>query len=380
MIKVQKLNKISPLIFDILDSNYTVETDINNPDAILVRSASMHEYVVGDKLIAIARAGAGVNNIPLDKMSELGVAVFNTPGANANAVKELVITALLISNRDIVGGINWAKTLIGQQDAAKQIEAGKKAFVGPELYGKTIGIIGTGAIGLLVANTAINLGMKVIAYDPYVCEKIKDCLDKTAQLSEDINNLYKNSDYITLHVPLNDGTRSLINAGTLGKMKDGVKIINAARGELVDNAAMLDALNSGKVSKYITDFPNADVIGKHDNIIAIPHLGASTPEAEDNCAIMAANELKDFIENGNTINSVNYPNLSADKTGNFRVTVLSKENILQDVIATLAKYTIKGSLSGTRKGFDYYIIDIDAEPTQADIETLSAKTLKVRLL
>ncbi len=380
MIKIQKLNEISPLIFNILDHRYTVEKDESNPDAVLVRSAVMQDYPIGSRLIAVARAGAGVNNIPLDRMSEAGVTVFNTPGANANAVKELILTSMLIANRDIIGGVNWTQSLAGQADAAKQVESGKKAFIGPEIFGKTIGIIGLGAIGALVADAVVHLGMNVIAYDPYVTEQTKAAMHKAIEFTDDLDCLYKNSDYITLHIPLNNSTRCLINAETIAKMKDEVRIINAARGELVDNVAIIDALNSGKVAKYVTDFPNVEVIGKHSNIITIPHLGASTPEAEDNCAIMAAKQIKDFIENGNIVNSVNYPNMSAEKTGNYRVTVLSKENILHDAIASLTNYTIKGSVSGSRNGYNYYIIDIDSEPGTEVIASLQSKALKVRLL
>lgn len=380
MINIQKLNEISPLIFNVLDDKYSVAKDVINPDAILVRSAAMQDYVIGDNLIAVARAGAGVNNIPLETMSEAGVAVFNTPGANANAVKELILTSLLIANRDIIGGVNWTLTLKGNTDAAKLVETGKKAFIGPEIFGKTIGIIGIGAIGALVAEAAASLGMIVIAYDPYVSDKVKNSLCKALELTENLDYLYANSDYITLHVPLTDATRKIINASTIAKMKTGVRIINAARGELADNTAIIDALNEGKIAKYVTDFPNAEVIGMHNNLIAIPHLGASTPEAEDNCAIMAAKQLKDYIERGNINNSVNYPNMTAEKTGAFRVTVLSKENILQDVIALLTRFTIKGSVSGSRNGYNYYIIDVDNKPSNDILSSLAAKALKIRIL
>ncbi|NCA67431.1 MAG: 3-phosphoglycerate dehydrogenase [Clostridia bacterium] len=380
MYKIQKLNDISPLIYNELDNKYTVEKDVVNPDAVLVRSAVMNDYLIGSNLVAVARAGAGVNNIPLDKMSEAGVVVFNTPGANANAVKELIITSMLLANRDIIGGVNWTQSLAGQVDAAKQVESGKKAFIGPEIFGKTLGIIGLGAIGALVANAAIHLGMNIIGYDPYLSGKIAATLNKAIEITDNLDFLYANSDYITLHVPLNDGTRNMINTTTIAMMKDNVRIINAARGELVDNTAIIESLNLGKVAKYVTDFPNAEVIGKHANIITIPHLGASTPEAEDNCAIMAASQLKIFIENGNIVNSVNYPNMTADKTGKYRVTVLAKENVLSEVIAALTPSTIKGSLSGSRGVYNYYIIDTESKPEESAIAELSKNALKVRLL
>ncbi len=380
MIKIQKLNEISPLIFDIFDDKYTVGKDIGNPDAVLVRSAVMHDYAIGGDLVAVARAGAGVNNIPLERMSEAGVAVFNTPGANANAVKELILTSLLLSNRNIVDGVNWTLTLKGNPDAAKLVESGKKKFVGPELFGKTIGIIGIGAIGILVAGAVSQLGMKAVAYDPYVGEQIKNNICKTVELTPSLDYLYSVSDYITLHVPLTDATRKMINADSIAKMKPHVRIINAARSELVDNAALIRALDQGMVAKYVTDFPNIETIGMHKNIIAIPHLGASTPEAEDNCAIMAAKQLKDFIERGNIVNSVNYPNLSMEKTGEFRITVISKENILQNVVSLLAQYTIKGTVSGSRSGYDYYIVDVDRKPERDVLATIAEHALKVRIL
>lgn len=380
MYKIEKLNEISPLVTDIFGSNYIIDKNIDNPDAALVRSAVMHDYQVKSNLLAVARAGAGVNNIPLDKMAEAGVVVFNTPGANANAVKEIIITGMLLANRDIVGGINWTQSLENEPDAAKKVEAGKKAFTGPEIYGKTLAVIGLGAIGVLVANAAYSLGMKVIGYDPYLTEDRATCINPSIVIADDLNTLYQKADYITLNVPLNDSTRKMINADTIAKMKNGVRIVNAARSELVDNVALIDALDTGKVAKYVTDFPNAEVIGKHKNIITIPHLGASTPEAEDNCAIMAAKQIKDYIENGNIVNSVNYPNMTAAKAGSHRICILAKTNILHDVIESLSKYTIKGSLSGAKGIFNYFIIDVDNKPCEEVINKLSEKALKVRVI
>ncbi len=362
MYKIEKLNEISPLVTDIFGKDYKIDKGINNPDAVLVRSAVMHDYNIQSDLLAVARAGAGVNNIPLDKMAEAGVVVFNTPGANANAVKELIITGMLLANRNIIEGVNWTQSLKEDDEAAKKVESGKKAFIGPEIYGKTLAVIGLGAIGVLVANSAYLLGMKVIGYDPYLTEERANCLNPSIVVTDDLDALYQISDYITLNVPLNDSTRKMVNADSLSKMKEGIRIINAARSELVDNNALIAALNTGKVAKYVTDFPNYEVIGKHPNIITIPHLGASTPEAEDNCAIMAAKQIKDYIENGNIVNSVNYPNMKSERTGNHRITILAKENILHDAIASLSQYTIKGSLSGAKGLFNYFIIDTDTKP------------------
>ncbi|MBO4472780.1 MAG: 3-phosphoglycerate dehydrogenase, partial [Clostridia bacterium] len=326
MYEIKKLNPISDLIYNNLDkANYRVTDDATDPVGILVRSAAMHEYPINPSLLAVARAGAGVNNIPLPKMADAGVVVFNTPGANANAVKELVICALLLSCRDVLGGVAFAGGLKGKEDAAKQVESGKKAFVGPEIFGKTLGVIGLGAIGALVTKAALALGMKVVGYDPFFTAEKAKSISEELVFTTDLDVLYAASDFITLHVPFNDATRGMINADSIAKMKDGVRIVNCARGELVDNDAILAALEAGKVKKYVTDFPMPAVIGVSDKIVTIPHLGASTPEAEDNCAVMASAELKDYIENGNIKNSVNCPNLSLERKGAVRVTVLTRE-------------------------------------------------------
>ena len=304
MYNVKTLNKISPIGLSRLGENYTVGDDVENPEAVLVRSASMHDMELPESLLAIARAGAGVNNIPLDKCAEKGIVVFNTPGANANAVKELVMTALLLSSRDVMGGIEWAKTLKGNGDAVgKMVEKGKSQFVGPEIKGKTLGVVGLGAIGILVANAAVALGMEVIGYDPFLS------VDNALRISHKVKHVvtldevFAASDYITVHVPLTPETKGVINAENIAKMKDGVRIINYSRADLVVSADVIEAVKSGKVANYTTDFATDDILDVK-GIIVTPHLGASTPESEDNCARMAADEIKDYLENGNITNSV----------------------------------------------------------------------------
>ena len=308
MYDILTLNKIAKCGTDAFDkAKYTVADAVENPDAIMVRSAAMHDMQFGNKLLAIARAGAGVNNIPVDRCAEEGIVVFNTPGANANAVKELVIAGLLLSSRKVTDAIDWVSTLKGQEDIGKKVEKGKSNFAGPEISGKTLGVIGLGAIGVLVANAAMSLGMKVIGYDPFLSVKAALSLKPGVKTVTDVNDLYAASDYITIHVPYNADTKGTICEKSIAVMKDGVRILNFARGELADTAAVLAAVESGKIACYITDFPSDELIGVK-NVICVPHLGASTPESEDNCAVMAASELIDYIENGNIRNSVNFPN------------------------------------------------------------------------
>ena len=364
MFNVTPLNSISNNIYDVLTSSYTVG-EFQNPDAILVRSANMHDYIIPSSLLAVARAGAGVNNIPLDKFAEKGIVVFNTPGANANAVKELVVCALLLSCRKVYEGIKWAESLQGQSDAAKQVESGKKAFVGPEIYNKTLGIIGAGAIGGLVANAAISLGMKVAIYDPFLSDRIKAHIDSKALYADSKEAVFSVSDFITLHLPLNDSTKNTINADSIAIMKDGVRIINCARGELVDNEALKAALRSGKIAKYVTDFPNGDIIGE-ENVLAIPHLGASTPESEDNCAVMACQELREYLENGNIINSVNMPSLNKPDKGKYRLTIIAKEEDQQQVEKIAVDLKSTGFAKAAKKGYAYYIYDLEELP-QTDV-------------
>ncbi len=382
MYEIKKLNSISNLIYENLDkTNYNVTDDATDPVGILVRSAAMHDYEINPSLLAVARAGAGVNNIPLPKMTDAGVVVFNTPGANANAVKELVIAALLLSCRDILGGVAFSGSLKGKEDAAKQVESGKKAFVGPEIFGKTLGIIGLGAIGALVAKAAIALGMKVVGYDPFFTEEKAKSIHEEIVFTTALDDIYAASDFITIHVPCNDSTRGMISAESIAKMKDGVRIINCARAELVNNDDILAALASGKAAKYVTDFPVPQVIGVSDKIITIPHLGASTPEAEDNCAVMASAELKDFLENGNIKNSVNCPALSLAKIGNARVTVLTKEvDAEASVKESLAAFGVKSIASKTRGEVTYIIADLEKAPSDNALNAIAGKALRVRVI
>ena len=305
MVNVNCLNNISSVGLDLFSSDYNTSASFEDSQAVLVRSAKMHDMELPAGLLAIARAGAGVNNIPLDKCADAGVVVFNTPGANANAVKEHVIAAMLISSRDIVGGIEWVKANKDDADIAKSAEKAKKAFAGKEISGKKLGVIGLGAIGQLVANAAINLGMEVYGYDPYLSVNAAWNLSRKVKHIVNVEDIYKECDYITIHVPALDNTKGMINKAAFDMMKKGTVVINCARDILVDEPAILDAIKSGKVAKYVTDFPNSTVAGQ-DGVIVLPHLGASTEEAEDNCAVMAVKELRNYIENGNIINSVNY--------------------------------------------------------------------------
>lgn len=382
MYNILKLNEISPLVNNILTNNYNLTNECETPDGIILRSFKMHDYPIAKSLLAVARAGAGVNNIPLDKMTDNGVVVFNTPGANANAVKELVLTDMLISNRKIYDAIDWTNKLDPQSDVAALVEKGKKAFIGPEILGKTLGVIGLGAIGRMVANSCIDLGMSVIGYDPYLSEEAAKSLNSNVKVTTDLNEIFKNSDYITVHVPLTDTTKYMINKNSIAIMKDNVRIINCARGELVNNADIIEACESGKVAKYVTDFPCGELLCKK-NIIAIPHLGASTPEAEDNCAIMAANELKDYLENGNIVNSVNFPRLSVSKTNNDRLTVAYKnnENMTSEVTSIVAD-NMANIATATRGNVGYIIIDLkkSIDSTKLDAIQKLNGVLKVRVI
>ena len=376
MKEILKLNEISSKVNDILTADsYTVSADAKNPEAIILRSFSMHEYDMPESVVAVARAGAGVNNIPLDKMSEKGVCVFNTPGANANAVKELVLFSLFLSSRRLYEGIVWTQNLEKNGEVNKQVEKGKKAFVGQEILGRTLGIIGLGAIGKLVAAAVLALGMKVIAYDPFVKES-----DLDINLTTDINDVYKNSDYITLHVPATPETKNSINKDTIALMKDGVRIINLARAELVNNNDIKQAIADKKVAKYVTDLPCDELLGV-DNVITIPHLGASTGEAEDNCAVMAAHQLKDYLENGNVVNSVNFPRLQANRKGKCRICVISKDvdNAVAQV-SVLVNKNLAGITSATRGNICYIIADLEEKIDDATLESIKAISLKVRVL
>ena len=378
---IVKLNPISSKVNDILTNDkYNICDNSVNPVAILVRSFVMHEYAVQDSVVAVARAGAGVNNIPIPNMTAKGICVFNTPGANANAVKELVICGLLLGSRKIYNAINWTQNLPKDDDLPKAVEKGKKAFIGPEIYGKTLGIVGLGAIGRLVADAALALGMNIIGYDPFLTDAAKKLLNPNVTVVTNLDDIYANADYITLHVPATNDTKGFINKDTIAKMKDGVVIINCARGELFNDADLLDAVNSGKVARVITDLPNKNLVG-NDNIVTFPHLGASTPEAEDNCAVMAANELKEFIENGNVVNSVNFPCLKVAKIGE-RVTVLANTaNAVEEATAIVAKAaTIKATNSATRGDLTYIIFDLDKKVDDDTIKSLNDKFVKARLI
>ncbi|MCR5637145.1 MAG: 3-phosphoglycerate dehydrogenase [Clostridiales bacterium] len=374
MYNVLLLNKISKVGLNCFTDDYTYSEDMKNPEAVLVRSASMHDMELPESLLAIARAGAGVNNIPLDKCSEKGICVFNTPGANANAVKELVICGLLISSRKVVKGAKWAETLKGSgSEVGKLVEKGKSSFAGPEIKGKTLGIVGMGAIGMLVAHAAEALGMSIIGYDPYLSEQGKSKMSPTMKFTENLDDIYAVADYITLHVPLNDGTRGMIGKESLAKMKDGVRILNFSRDGLVVSGDILEALESGKMAAYVTDFATDDIIGA-EGVTALPHLGASTPESEENCAYMAAKQVMEYLENGNIVNSVNLPNISVERSGK-RVCVVHKAcDELGAKLAQMGKAVTK-----TRGDYAYTIID-NAE--NADPEAIKAMpgVLKVRSL
>ncbi len=364
MFKIKTLNKISQKGLKRLSpESYIYADDIENPDAVLVRSASMHDTVMGDNLLAIARAGAGVNNIPVETCGEKGIVVFNTPGANANAVKELVLAGLFLSSRKIVAGIEWARTLKGGDDVKKAVEKGKGAFAGPEISGKKLGVIGLGAIGANVANCAVALGMEVYGYDPFMSVDTAWHLSSSIKHALDIKEIFAECDYITLHVPLNDSTRNTVCADTLAVMKDGVRILNFARGELVNSADIISALESGKVASYVTDFPSDELLGV-DGIIAIPHLGASTPESEDNCARMAVRQLKDYLENGNIVNSVNLPSVSALRSSACRICLIHRNipNMLTQIsgIVSAENVNIDNMLNKSRGELAYTMIDVPA--------------------
>lgn len=368
------LNNISKIAENKLKENYEFKTESDKADAIIVRSFAMHDYAIPDSVLAVARAGAGTNNIPVADYAKKGIVVFNTPGANANAVKELVIAALLMSGRKIVDGIRWTETLKGKgAEVGKLVESGKKAFVGKEILGKTLGVIGLGAIGILVANAALSLGMNVVGYDPYLTTANALRLDSRATVTASLDKLMEKSDFVTVHVPYMESTKNTINAANIAKMKKGAAIINLARGELVDTDAVLAAIADGKISRYVTDFPSDKLIGA-DGVITVPHLGASTPEAEDNCAVMAAEELRDFLENGNITNSVNFPSCSAPRSGASRITAIHKNekgvlSAITDLIHE-ANVNIENFVSQARGDFAYAIIDTTEAVSQDLTEAL----------
>ncbi len=372
---IKTMNKIAAVGLDRLPAGtYAVGDAVENEDAILVRSAKLHDYPFPEKLWAIARAGAGVNNIPVDKCSEAGIVVFNTPGANANAVKELVICALLLASRDVLGGAEWVKAQAASGvEVADVVEKGKSAFVGPELYRKTLGVVGLGAIGALVANIALSLGMEVYGYDPYLSVDAALRLDRHIKVVKELDTLYANADYVTLHLPYMEATKNTVNAAAIARMKDGVRIVNLARGGLVNDGDLIAALESGKVACYATDFPNNRLLAA-PHVAALPHLGASTPESEDNCAVMAADELKDYLENGNIKNSVNFPNVIMERSGVQRLCVIHR-----NVPAVIAQITTQlgadgvnvENLTNKSKGeYAYTMVDAGAVVDERSIENI----------
>lgn len=374
MFTVKTLNKISNVGLSKFDeAKYTLDDNAQSPDAIMVRSAAMHDMEMPQSLLAIARAGAGVNNIPIQKCTDLGIAVFNTPGANANAVKELVICGLLLASRKVTKAIDWCKTIKDEGDnVGKTVEKGKSAFAGPEIKGKTLAVIGLGAIGRLVAEAAVDLGMNVIGYDPFLPESAT--LKAGITVNNNLDEIFPVADYITLHVPLTPDTKQLICSDSIDKMKNTVRILNFARGDLADSQAVVAALEEGKMAAYVTDFPSADIIGI-DGVIAIPHLGASTPESEENCASMGASELIDYLENGNIKNSVNLPAVSMAKSGVSRISVIHKNqpNMIATITDTISRDGINiASFEDKNRGeIAYSIIDVDSTPAQKVLDDIT---------
>jgi D-3-phosphoglycerate dehydrogenase len=383
MYNIQTLNKISPLGLNQLDPReFNVANEVENPDGILVRSADMHDMEFGSNLRAIARAGAGTNNIPLDKCAEAGIVVFNTPGANANAVKELVICSLLLASRKIVDGIAWCGAIDG--DVEKLVEKGKSQFVGPELLGKNLGVIGLGAVGVKVANACTKLGMNVYGYDPYLSVQNALTLDASVKVV-DLKTIYEMSDYITIHSPLLPSTKGMIDETSISSMRHGVRIINLARGGLVDDADILAALASGKVARYVTDFPNNDLVNQ-PGVITIPHLGASTPESEENCAIMAAQELREYLSTGNIRNSVNMPNVEMPRSGAARLGIIHRNipKMISNISTLLSNEgaNIENMTNKSRGDYAYTLIDLGqaiSEETLGHVRQLEG-VLRLRII
>ncbi len=375
MYNIQLYNKIASVGTDVFDrSKYAVSDTLENPDGILVRSASLHEVTFGSRLKAIARAGAGVNNIPLDRCAEEGIVVFNTPGANANAVKELTLAALLMASRDITGGVSWVKAQKGKEDVAKLAEKEKARFAGCELKGKTLGVIGLGAIGGMVANTATHLGMEVVGFDPYITVEAAWSISRSVKKASSYDEIFTSCDYISVHVPATKETKGMFCAEAFAKMKDGVRIINLSRGELVNSADMLAAVQSGKVASYVTDFADDILVDAHDHIVIMPHLGASTEESEDNCAVMAAKELDEFLTNGNIRNSVNYPSASMAHDGDARICVMHRNipGVLSGVSSEVASHNvnIEHMLNRSKGDYAYTILEIIGDLPEGIVEDL----------
>ena len=386
MKNIKLMNKIAKIGTDVFDKAvYNVSDSVENPDAIMVRSANLHDVSFGDNLLAIARAGAGVNNIPVEACADNGIVVFNTPGANANAVKELAILALILASRDVIGGVEWAKSLTNTENVAKAVEAGKSKFAGFEIMGKTLGVIGLGAIGGLVANAARSLGMNVMGCDPYITVHAAWSLSRSVHSAKSYDEIYAEADYITIHVPSTPSTRGMINKETIAKMKDGVRIINLSRADLVNSDDMREALLSGKVASYVTDFPTEETL-EFKNTVNIPHLGASTMESEDNCAVMAANELCEYLTTGNIKNSVNYPAVSIPHTGAARICLLHKNiaNVLSKITSIVSGegINIENLSNGSKGDYAYTIVEIGVAVPEKIIPELEAieGMIKVRII
>lgn len=387
MYRIKTFNKISPMGLNRLEpEHYTYSDNETDENGILVRSAKLHDYPFPASLLAIARAGVGVNNIPIDRCSESGIAVFNTPGANANAVKELVLCAMLIGSRDVDGGIQWVRQQVESGvDITTVVEKGKSAFVGPELFKKTLGVIGLGAIGSLVANVALDMGLDVYGYDPFLSVDAALRLDRHIHVVKDINELYKRADYITIHIHYTEKTAHMIDEKAISAMKRGVRFINLARGEIVDDDAMLAALDTGRVATYVTDFPNNRLVGA-PHVVAMPHLGASTPESEQNCAIMAVDELKDYLENGNIRNSVNFPSVYMDRSGVMRMCIIHKNvpAMLANITTLLSKDGVNvENLSNKSKGdYAYTMVDLGSKVADDVIEDVKhlPNVIRVRVI
>jgi D-3-phosphoglycerate dehydrogenase len=386
MYHIKCLNPIAQIGLDNLTDQFQLTEELDQADAVLVRSAAMHDLEVTDDLLAVARAGAGVNNIPLEEYTKKGIVVFNTPGANANGVKELVAAGLLLASRDIIGGANWAKENADDENLAKTVEKQKKLYAGNEIKGKTLGVVGLGAIGVLVANMALDLGMKVYGYDPYLSVKSAWQLSPHVKRMQNVEDIYANCDYITMHLPLLDSTRGMINKDSIAQMKDGVRILNFARGGLVDNASVIEALENGKVAKYVTDFPDSEIAAA-PNTVAIPHLGASTAESEDNCAVMAVDQIVEYLENGNIINSVNFPDCDMGVSqGDGRLIILHKNraNILSHFTTLVGAggMNIENMTNKSKGDYAYTMIDTKPAPSKEVIDVIKnvRDVIKVRVL
>lgn len=377
MYKIGTLNKISPVGLGRLTDNYTVVEDVNDANGIILRSYDMHEMELSENLLAVGRAGAGVNNIPLDKCAEAGIVVFNSPGANANAVKELCLAGMIMAARNIPAGLAWAKTLVGSEGVGKQIEKGKGQFAGTEIMGKTLGVIGLGAIGRLVANACVGLGMNVIGYDAFLTDAAKADLEPSITVVDNLSDMYPQCDYISIHVPANDATKGMMNATAFAQMKDGVKFMNFSRDKLMNDDDLLAALESGKIGTYVTDFADDAVLNAdRPDIVVLPHLGASSAEAEDNCAVMAVNEVMDYLENGNIVNSVNMPALSLGAKSGPRVSVIAKADAASAVLAKLAELGAANVASATRGDYAYVLAEVEADEAAVAVDGV----IRVRIL